>query len=93
MTDSAAHCFGVVEEISVEFTESSSNQSMDPRGKIPVGYCLVSMESLVEFARRIQSNSPCSSDEMIIFFAISIVFIIRGASLLSSFLFLLLQIM
>ena len=66
-TDSAAHCFGVVEKISVEFTESSSNQSIDPRGKIPVGYCLVSMESLEEFARRIQSNSPCSSDEMIIF--------------------------
>ena len=54
--------------IAVQCTESSSDESIDPKGEIPEGYCLVSMDSLVEFARRIHSNSPCSSGEIIIFF-------------------------
>ena len=41
--------------------------SIDPKGEIPEGYRLVSIDSLVEFARRIHSNSPCSSGEAIIF--------------------------
>ena len=55
---------------------------MDPKGEIPEGYRLVSLNSLVEFARRIHSNSPCSSGEIIIFsFAIYVVFIIKCGSL------------
>ena len=57
--------------------------SIDPKGEIPEGYRVVSIDSLVEFAWRIHSNSPCSSGEAIIFsFAIHLVFIIKGASLL-----------
>ena len=56
---------------------------MDPKGEISEGYQLVSMNSLVELARRIHSNSPCSSGEIIIFsFAIYVVFIIKCGSLL-----------
>lgn len=66
----------------VECTESSSDESMDPKVEIPEGYRLVSMNSLVEFARRIHSNSPCSSGEIIFFsFAIYVVFIIKCGSL------------
>ena len=58
---------------------------MDPKGEIPEGYRLVSINSLVEFARRIHSNSPCSSGEIIIFsFAIYVVFIKCGSLLLFS---------
>ena len=73
---------GVIVELVVECTESSSDESMDPKGEIPEGYRLVSLNSLVEFARRIHSNSPCSSGEIIIFsFAIYVVFIIKCGSL------------
>ena len=72
-------------KLAVECTESSSDESMDPKGEIPEGYRLVSIYSLVEFARRIHSNSPCSSGEIIIFsFAIYVVFIIKCGSLLLS---------
>ena len=54
-------------KIAAECTESSSDESIDPKGEIPEGYRLVSMESLKEFARRIHSNSPCASGEIIIF--------------------------
>ena len=53
-------------KIATECTESSSNESIDPKGDIP-GYCLVSMDSLKELATRIHSNSPCASGEIIIF--------------------------
>ena len=70
-------------KLAVECTESSSDESMDPKGEIPEGYRLVSINSLVEFARRIHSNSPCSSGEIIIrSFAIYVVFIIKCGSLL-----------
>ena len=70
-------------KLAVECTESSSDESMDPKGEIPEGYRLVSINSLVEFARRIHSNSPCSSGEIIICsFAIYVVFIIKCGSLL-----------
>ena len=46
-------------KLAVECTESSSDESMDPKGEIPEGYRLVSINSLVKFARRIHSNSPC----------------------------------
>ena len=69
-------------KLAVEYTESSSDVSMDPKGEIPEGYWLVSINSLVEFAR-IHSNSPCSSGEIIICsFAIYVVFIIKCGSLL-----------
>ena len=67
-------------KIGTECTESSSNESIDPKGDIP-GYCLVSMDSLKELATRIHSNSPCASGEIIIFsyciftFTIHIVFL------------------
>ena len=56
-------------KIGAEYTESSSDESIDPKGEIPEGYRLVSMDSLKEFARRIHSNSPCASGEIIIFSA------------------------
>ena len=37
-------------KLAVECTESSSDESMDPKGEIPEGYRLVSINSLVEFA-------------------------------------------
>ena len=54
-------------KIGAEYTESSSDESIDPKGEIPEGYRLVSMDSLKEFARRIHSNSQCASGEIIIF--------------------------
>ena len=50
-----------------EYTESSSDERIDPKGKIPEGYRLVSMDSLKEFAGRIHSNSQCAFGEIIIF--------------------------
>ena len=43
-------------KIGSEYTESSSDERIDPKGKIPEGCRLVSMDSLKEFARRIHSN-------------------------------------
>ena len=70
-------------KIGAEYTESSSDESIDPKGEIPEGYRLVSMDSLKEFARRIHSNSQCASGEIIIFsgyFYFLIVYIIKCAS-------------
>ena len=53
-------------KIGAEYTESSSDESIDPKGEIPEGYRLVSMDSLKEFAR-IHSNSQRASGEIIIF--------------------------
>ena len=70
-------------KIGAEYTESSSDESIDPKGEIPEGYRLVSMDSLKEFARRIHSNSQCAYGEIIIFsgyFYFLIVHIIKCAS-------------
>ena len=70
-------------KIGAEYTESSSDESIDPKGEIPEGYRLVSMDSLKEFARRIHSNSQCvpvrSSFSVIFTFAILIVYIVKRA--------------
>ena len=79
-------------KIAAECTESSSDESIDPKGEIPEGYRLVSTESLKEFARRIHSNSPCASGEIISFnyckliftFTIHTVFLCASILLFSS---------
>ena len=53
-------------KIAVECTERSSDERIDPKGEIPEGYCLNSVDSLKEFARTIHSNLPCASGEIII---------------------------
>ena len=55
------------EKLVLNYTERSSHESIDPKGEIPEGYRLVSMDSLKEFAGRIHSNSQCAFGEIIIF--------------------------
>ena len=55
-------------KIAGESTESSSDESIDPKGEIPKGYRLISVDSLKEFARTIRSNSPRTSGEITIAF-------------------------
>ena len=53
-------------KIAAECAESSSDEGTDPKGEIPEGYRLISVDSLKEFAGRIHSYSPCASGEIII---------------------------
>ena len=53
-------------KIAAECTERSSDERIDPKGEIPEGYCLISADSLKEFARTIHLNLPCAFGEIII---------------------------
>ena len=51
-------------KIADERTESSSDESIDPKGEFTEGYCLFTVDSLKGFGARIRLNSPCTSGKM-----------------------------
>lgn len=61
-------------KIAPECPETSSDESSyDPKGEIPEGYRLISMDSLKEFAKRIHSNSTCTSGEIIVIITLAVI--------------------